>query len=389
MKDDELYGRGLRDLMLAVPVPPSRADIADAVATGRRRVRGRKVGLSTLAVLVVAGAVSYAVSTGPRRAGPAPVTVKPSASGPCRVDAMQAVPGGPNLPHATDPTGKYVVGSSVADEKATPILWTDGKPKALPVEGMAMAVNAAGTVAGHSGDGATTTAWIYQGGTVTTLPKLAGYGGSDVTGINAAGDVSGWVTKGSGLDNTRAVVWRAGKPATVLQAPSSIGTKDAGTDVRAIGIADDRTVVGEVRGVAVTWSPAGAVHALPFPTGYDDAGLPIVRYPYAYTSVGKLGGGLPTALVRWDLRTRQPTVIDPKVEIPGDATIVVSGTSGGWMLLGSTKSPSLLIAPDGTVEPLPRPVTAAADDPVVATAVSDNAKVVVGVDGAGPLIWHC
>src|SRR5690348_3254364 len=121
----------LRDLMTAVDVPPSRADVGRAVADGRRRSRRRAVLGAAAAVLVVAGSLT-AVEQLSRGSAPAPLpvggpSIPPSPPPGCNVE-WNPIPGSVD---AVDETGQYVVGTASVANTPTPVRWQGRKPTTL------------------------------------------------------------------------------------------------------------------------------------------------------------------------------------------------------------------------------------------------------------------
>lgn len=137
----------LRERLDTVDVPPVRLTVEGLIGSGRRRVRRRRAALATGVLATVA--VPLALS-GPRRDDP------PAAAGPvgCPVRELPVPPGLTGVSaDAIDPSGRYVLGSVGAPVDGVvglrPVLWTDGRPQALPIIGKAArasAVNANGVV---------------------------------------------------------------------------------------------------------------------------------------------------------------------------------------------------------------------------------------------------
>jgi hypothetical protein len=384
MDDEERYGAGLREMMLTIDVPPPRADVPSAVRVGRRRQQVRTVGIAVLSVVVIAaGVVGYA-TTGPRRAGPEVPGVAPSATPQrCPVEVLGTIPDGLSRVVATDPTGRYFVGYRDVGTQTKVVLWTDGRPRELDVNGIPVAVNANGVITGYFGEDDTAIAWVYRNGYTTQLPRPAGYGGSMPTGMNARGDIVGYAMKGA-LDRNLPLFWSVDHPdrATSLSAPGTIGEKNV-SSMRATGINDERTIVGWIRDVPVSWSPEGVVRQLPLPSGYNTGNPLHLRGRYAYGTLGKTGDSALPA-VRWDLASGGP----PPIVIQ-TAHRLVDGTSTGWTLASDPGTTNELIDPAGASIPLPAPAKATT---VIASSISDDAKTIVGTageNGETQVLWRC
>ncbi|MFF5227785.1 hypothetical protein [Dactylosporangium sp. NPDC000521] len=381
----------LRDLLLAVEVPPTTADIGLAIATGRRQAARRGAILAgAAAALVVAGGTAYALGA------TAPDTHRdtPTAQGPqdppfaaCTLDTIQ-VPGAPGTP-VVDPSGRHVVGS--VGGIASRI--TDGQAVPYPgAFGEVVAVNVDGLIAGYDDTVGSSQqlAWTYHDGAKTMLPKLAGYPYTTPTAVNARGDVVGYASGESGDDNVP-VLWPADRPGTVVALSMPPGFGEPGTGgSHASGVSDDGTVVGVVRGVAVRWLHDGSARLLPLPPGYEGAQVVAVRGTFAYGWAAVTGGNR-VVPVRWFLPSSSD---DPAFVMAGAPFDIVDGTPTGWSITGGgdLREP-VRIAPDGTVKRLPlppgvRPLPAGRG--AGARSISDDGRTVTGATGDRRLlIWHC
>ncbi|MCU7728323.1 hypothetical protein ODJ79_31810 [Actinoplanes sp. KI2] len=114
---------------------------------------------------------------------------------------------------AIDASGRVAGGQRPANSEGDPygILYgVDGTPTALGDVGLARGINGRGQVVGGPGP------YVWQSGTLTTLPGLPGGGGGSAYGINNAGLIVGIAGTASG---SHAATWRNG-------AITDIGTVD-------------------------------------------------------------------------------------------------------------------------------------------------------------------
>ncbi|GAA1500478.1 hypothetical protein GCM10009827_006450 [Dactylosporangium maewongense] len=384
--DDEL-----RDLLLAVEVPPTTADVGLAIATGRRQAARRGAILAgAAAALVVAGGTAYALGA----AAPDEHRGAPAAHGPqdppfaaCAVDTIQ-VPGAPGIP-VVDPSGRYVVGS--VGGIASRI--TDGQAVAYPgATGEVVAVNVDGVIAGYDDvvSSSQQLAWTYRDGAKTMLPKLAGYPYTTPTALNARGDVVGYASGEAGDDNVP-VLWPADRPGTVvaLPVPPGFGTPGTGGS-HASGVSDDGVVVGVVRGAAVRWVHEGSPALLPLPAGYEGAEAVTVRGTFAYGWAAVTGGNR-VVPVRWFLSSAAG---DSAFVMEGAPSDIADGTPNGWSItIGGDLREPVRLSPGGIVQRLPlppgvRPLPAGSG--AGARSISDDGRTVTGATGDRRLlIWHC
>lgn len=305
MNEHEDVRRLLRPLDTAPP-RPSKVDIGQVVAVGRRLRRRRRIAAASgivLSTAIAAAAVPviFAATTpaGPVTAPATDRTLTPTATTDGTVPPEPPAPPTSCVPsrldppvgatfevHDSDSTGRFVVGVGLVDGGVVPLLWDNGQFTVLelPVDelGSSLVVNAQGDVAGsgYVQDGSTwfPTPWVYRDGTYTILPQLDGYSFQEIADINDRGDILG---RGYQLDpsnpNARdmvGVVW-SGSDLTprVLPRPAPVWTTVWAID-------DDGTVIGTVgtehrgpadspdRVRAVVWAPDGSVRDLPAPSGY-------------------------------------------------------------------------------------------------------------------------
>ncbi|MET7420115.1 hypothetical protein [Dactylosporangium sp. NPDC005555] len=387
MSEDER----LRDLMLAVEVPPTTADIGLAIATGRRQAARRGTTLAgAAAALALAGGTAYAlgVTPSPGGSGGAPTGQQPQGApfAACTVDTVDV--GVPTGIPVVDPAGRLIVATAggtaarLADGAFTPY---------TSATGQVVAVNAAGTVVGYDevDEASHMLAWTYRDGTKTPLAKLTGYAYTVPTAVNARGDVAGYAM-GEANDDSVPVVWPADRPGTVRALAVPAGYGEPGTSgSQAAGIGDDGTAVGNVRGAATRWSPDGTPALLPVPPGHDLTIATAMRGGHAYGLARVVGADRNSAL-RWDLTAGTVTVL---TGAPDDIT---DGTPTGWAITtGGDYNQPTRIAPDGTVERLPLPpgLQLPPKGPgAVAASISDDGTTITGATATTDrhlLIWHC
>ncbi len=381
----------LRELMLAVDVPPTNADIQRAKATGRRRARRNRVAIGVAAMLAVSGtAYLTANSVGRQPMPPGQLPSGPVAD--CTFDVVQVPAGSQARAVAVDPAGQTVVGTIyTAQWQGNAVRFEDGRIVPYPgATGNAVAISADGLLVGYDevDQESHTLAWTYRDGKKTMLAKLDGFLYTVAEAVNARGDVVG-AAMGDALDDTVPVIWPAETPGTVrrLAVPAGFGEPRT-TDSRAVGVSDDGTVVGSAHGAPIRWAPDGTPSALPVPAGYRHARPAALRGHYVYGSVNVVAEHR-NAAVRWDLTDGTMKVLD------GVPENVTDGTPGGWSLTtGDDSRQPARVTPDGDAESLPRPQSgsAATGMDVFASSISDDGATIAGTTGGAkprPVIWHC
>ena len=97
--------------------------------------------------------------------------------------------------------GAYTMGPPCAGSAPAGMRVLDGQ---FPDNSPATDINDAGQVVGYTGTGGSRSAWLYEAGTIQTLPHLSG-GNSAAHGINQAGKVVG-------VSASRPVLWEGGPP---------------------------------------------------------------------------------------------------------------------------------------------------------------------------------
>ncbi|MET8147713.1 hypothetical protein ACIBSW_28785 [Actinoplanes sp. NPDC049668] len=383
----------LRDRLAAVDVPPSRLEMDALVRAGRRRAFRRRAAQATGSTALVAGVllavplmVTRTQSQPAVRADASPAaTSAPAAAVPAVRCRMTELPVPPGMRDATaaavDPTGRYIVGNDTVKQDFRPILWTDGRPRALPVPGksvQANAVNASGVVVGLVEDGRQEYVFRYENGAYTRLETPAGsWHVYPYPAINAAGDIVINAEPSGNIEGKDSIIllWKAGTTMAV-RLPVT-------TEANSHDITDDGTIVGGMykNGSATTpyaWDQKGKGRKLELPAG---------QVGTLYAAQGKWAtGGLWPSMTPglWNLETGEVTMLgkpEKGKEGIGPGTAV---NASGWVVAGGT------VVRDGAVVELevPRGQTGNAQD------VSD-AGLVVGQatnsdnENRGPRLWRC
>jgi hypothetical protein len=394
----------LRNRLEAVDVPPSRLDMDVLVRAGRRRAFRRRSAQAAGGMALVTGVLlavpSILTNTGlppAVQAGPGAVaTSTPAPAGTperCRMTELP-VPSGMTEVTATavDPTGRYVIGHEIVGQDFRPVLWTDGRPKALPMPTKSVelsAVNASGVVVGLAGGPRQEYVFRYENGTYTRLrPPAGSWHVYPTPAINAAGDIIINAEPSGNIEGKGSIIllWKAGaKTAVRLPAP---------TEANAHDITDDGTIVGATykNGTARTpyaWDQQGNGRKLQVPAGQTGA---------IYAAAGDWAtGGLWPAMVPalWNLRTGEVTKLaeaaGPQQE-QGAATRKGQGpgtavNASGWVVAGGA------VVRDGVAVDLAVPKGQSS----IATDVSDTGLVVgQAITGGpdddenhGPRVWRC
>jgi hypothetical protein len=379
----------LRDLLLAVDVPPTTADIGLAIATARRQARrGTIVAGAAAAALVVAAGTTYALSVtapdgGDRGVQSGPPTDASYAD--CTVEVLE-VAGRAGIP-VVDPAGRTIVGTVDGNV----VRFDHGRAVPYPgATGEVVAVSDTGIIVGYDevDQASHFLTWTYRNGTKTMLAKLPGYAYSFPTAVNARGDVVG-AAMGEAGDDTVPVIWPADRPGTVraLPMPAGYGEPNTGGS-QATGLTDGGVVLGAVRGAPTRWAPDGTPTLLPVPAGHRYADVTALRGAIAYGTAAVTGENRVVA-IRWDLGL-DVTVL---AGVPYDIT---DGTPSGWVITtGGDYNQPTRVTPQRTVERLPLPpgVLLPPNGPgAVATTISDDGRTITGAtatDNRRPLIWHC
>ncbi|MCW3838633.1 hypothetical protein ONA70_00775 [Micromonospora yasonensis] len=387
----------LRDRLREVDVPASRVEIDELVRAGRRRAFRRRsvqgaggVALATALLL----AVPSIVTTAGARPGTAPASVPAAASVPASAEATASTAPTPSagacpvaeLPvpsgmtdltaSGVDPTGRYVIGNSVVGQDFRPVLWTDGKPQALPLPGKSVqvtAVNAGGVVVGLVENAKQEYVFRYEKRAYTRLRMPPGkWHVYPTPAINAAGDVviNAEPRGNSGGKDSIILFWKAGQTTPV--------TLPLPTDGDAFGITDDGEIVGTMyrNGVGIAayvWDQKGNGRKLKVPAGETGAA-------YATRGDWATGGLWPSqSAALWNLRTGEVSQLP--TDGPGESV-----NASGWVVASGA------VLRDGAPIELPVP----SGQTGLAAAVSDTGLVVghartSGGDNRnlGPRVWRC
>jgi hypothetical protein len=319
----------LRYRLEAVETPPSRVDVEMLVVAGRRRAFRRRSAEAAAGVALVAAvllAVPWVLSAakadpvtpplGGSGAPTIPPAVTPSSTAApaltvpadrplrCAMEKLP-VPSGRKavVASAVDRTGTYIVGNDVVGQNYRAVLWTDGRPQALPVEGEsveATAVNSSGVVVGLVSEGAEKYVFRYHEGTFTKLATPPGdWHVYPDPAVNAAGDIviNAEPSGNSGGEGSIVLLWKAGA-ATATEVPLPTGA-----DV--LGIGDDGTLVGAMytdgaADDAYVWDQRGNERKLKRPAGATTAAAYAVAGDWATGGVWR-DSDVTAAL--WNIRT--------------------------------------------------------------------------------------
>jgi hypothetical protein len=397
-EDDEI----VRSFLAEVPLPDGRLDLPNLLDTGQRRVRRRRVGQFGLAALVavaVAGAALTpqllrspshrqqvqvgASSQGKDPASPAPSTA-PATGAQCRITNL-AVPAGLSDVSATtvDPTGRYIGGHGTKGQNFTPVLWTDGVPKVLPIQRASAevdSVNASGVAVGLASTKAYDDVYRYQNGKVTFLkPPPGNWHVYPWPAINAGGDIvinAEPVGSYEGA-NSFAFYWPAGSD-TAVRIPLPEGAN-------VYAISDSRVLVGAIYkdGLAVagyTWDLTGKGMKLETPAGATSVGYAI-RGDWVAGSGGTGKGNGFGAL--WDLRTGELTKLPQGVSFN-------SVNAQGWAAMETE------VWAAGTIRPLESPLAtniyrglALSDTGLVVGSATPTRDSADSPARATPVSWQC
>ena len=400
----------LRDRLEAVDVPPSLLEMDALVRAGRRRAFRRRSAQAVGGMALVTGVLlavpliltrtglppAVRAGTGPTVAS-APVSA-PASVGRCQLTKL-AVPSGMTnaAAAAVDPTGRYIVGNDVVKQDFRPILWTDGRPMALPMIGksvQATAVNASGVVVGLVTDAEQEYVFRYENGAYTRLRTPAGsWRVYPAPAINAAGDIVINAEPSGNVEGKDSIIllWKAGST-TAVRLPVPI-------EANAFDITDDGMIVGAMYDdshatTPYVWDQQGNGRKLTLPAGQTGA---------AYAAQGNwaTGGLWPSmASALWNLQTGEVTKLETKD--PGAAKTKeeqesaakrggqgpgIAVNASGWIIAGGSNS----VLRDGAAAELEVP----SGQTRRARGVSD-AGLVVGQaiadddgENLGPRAWRC
>jgi hypothetical protein len=237
---------------------------------------------------------------------------------------------------AADPSGRYQVAQTLTSLGQTEVgIWRNGVGSILitPATGYIepLDVNVRAEVVGFSYTSSSPQrGWRYQGGRHITLEPPAGYETSHAVAINAAGEVAGRADTGS-LTTARAVAWTAGDVVRLLPLP------DGFTAAEATDIDDDGVVVGfataydggvESKRQPVVGPTEGGYRLLPTSNAAGWASVASVRNGIA---VGEDNG----FAVSWTLANDARTVLSSEsstatdVNAGGDIAVVMNPNETG------------------------------------------------------------
>ncbi|WP_157408525.1 hypothetical protein [Actinoplanes sp. N902-109] len=385
----------VRERLQAVEVPATSLRVETVVAGGRkqaRRSRMLQAGCgAALATGLLAGVPAVLMHPGdqpPAQAAAAPAASPGGSAGPrqatpnpdlptlrCAATSLPIPSGMTSVqPADVDPTGRYVLGNnSRSSDKLTPegkvagvasaqvVLWTNGRPQALPkVRDWTAgdAVNAGGTVAAIAGakDKPGDAVVRYTAGVPEQLTPPAGAWTFSLASINAGGDILVNASRQGGDDRTDAVLlWKAGS-ATAVKIPLP-------RYARGTSLLDDGTIVGDLATgnngtiTSYTWNQQGKGQALKAPAGQDGS----VSNAHGDWATGNLWPSGEVA--RWNLRTGEVTQlpvgspaqsINAKGWIASDGTVLRNDTNVDLGLLpDGTRGDPLYLSDSGLVVGLP------------------------------------
>ncbi|MBU2669616.1 hypothetical protein KOI35_39510 [Actinoplanes bogorensis] len=369
----------LRQRLEAITPPPSRWEAESLLEAGRRQVFRRRSWQAAGGVAVATGAV-LAVPGLMRSPEPVPLPAASPAEPPGCTTRVLATPTGVTGASAAgvDPTGRFVIGLYAEGQDFHSILWTDGKPKALPQQAEsieATAVNAQGVVAGLATNGAEQYAFRYENGKYTRMRTPPGqwtvYPGP---AMNATGDIvinAEPIANIEGKDSI-ALLWKAGTTTAVkLPLPPEANIYD---------ISDTGPVVGATfkngqGDFPYVWQRTGSGKRLTIPDG-TRAIAHAIRGDWAAGGIWPATGEGKPAL--WNLRTGQFT------QLPGNGPADDVNSTGVVVAAGQ-------VIRDGKPVKLPVP----AGEEASARAVSDTGLVVGHTQGRNddergdPRVWQC
>jgi hypothetical protein len=370
----------LEEVERAAPEPP--LDLVAMVREGmRQRHRRRLVAVSAAVAVAVVTVVAVAILPSARPQGgvantpsPSPITV---VSGGCAVHELAVPASFPRQPRLVtavdvDPSGRYVVGSVADSTQSWAVLWVDGRPQVLGKDGssVAVAVNAAGVVVGHSGVGG----WVYRNGHISRLPILPGTSSTSPTAINSRGDIVG-------SSGARGVIWPADQPGQVHPITATDGTVS--------GVSDSGLIVGIDDGDhARLWNRDGTVYPLPPGFAYRPS---MIAGPWVLGVADALGSDAGPVAVRYVLWNVTTGVIDqlaadsPTAGFAANALSESGALAGNFVDAGHRSQPAIFRNGEIILLPLPEGHSTT----VVSGAITADGRTIVGTAGAQALLWQC
>jgi hypothetical protein len=356
-------------------VPVSRLQAADVLTEARRRTRRR-----TRLVGVAAGAVTMLVALGAAAVVRTVITAPITAAGSgCVVDQLDIPAGttGGVVATGIDPSGRYVIGLTGAQDAPRAVLWTDGTVTVLPAAFTPKAVNRAGVIVGFTGpnqhDDPHQRPVVYIGTQLVPLPLPDGGVSGAAYAVNTRGDVLGTVTRADG--SPAAVRWNTtGTVAIVTTVAGASG----------LGLSDNGVAVGfDLSGQhALRWPADGVTTALPVPRGAESANAVAAMDDWAVgdaslPSTGSKNDLTAQAAARWNLRTGGVELIAGISGLRISASGTVAGTTG-------TGAPALWR--NGRIHTLPLPPASIYPGGSLSGITADGHSLVGGVEvSVGPI----
>ncbi|MBB2942733.1 hypothetical protein FB565_002446 [Actinoplanes lutulentus] len=358
----------LRDGLELIAVPPGRVQVETILPIARKKVFRRTAARATVGAALAVGVLVAVPSILLRpTAAKDPAPVMPAdrvATSPvpvaCRVAELPVPDGVEGVSaSAVDPTGRYIVGNGTEGQDFRPVLWTDGRPQALPVNAdsvQATAVNSAGVVVGLATRNNRDSVFRFENGQYTELDLPKGdWHPYPEPAINAAGDVVINAEPQGNIEGKGAIalLWPGGTTTPItLPLPKGGHVQE---------ILDDGRVAG---GIYVdgsgtepwVWNQDGTGQKLAVPKGHKAV---------AYAISGDwVTGGIwePGSVALWNLRTGKLT------QVKGDQNVGFAVNAEGWVVDGEGR-----LLRDGKAADLP--VTDKKQE-ALATDVSDTGLVV-------------
>jgi hypothetical protein len=384
--------RDVRGWLATAETPDFRLDLRHTVATGREKARQRRirrvagtVALGLAAIVAVPGAIAIAnrdrtdslpddpAASASASASGAPATIPDAGPGACRYHLLP-VPDDPAVKELkdpmtfvvdADPTGRWAVGVVASGDRKTQlmVLWENGRARMMPPEtknGHPIAVNEQGQVLGKSGlnEYGAVGSWVYRNGSFDRLGIPPAYSGHDLNGINAAGDVLGYVVyhqAGAADLQSRVAVWKAGNLSTPELLPNP---RNALWSAESFG--SDGKILGNIQpGMRpYVWSGPGAGKEL---YGPGDTEPPRLRDANGDWVVGETGSG--QRVFRWRLDTGERIEVSlpylPGFRAEGMTAVTVM-SDGAVSIVGRQENRSgldtpLLVVRGGQQKELPAP----------------------------------
>ncbi|WP_320068884.1 hypothetical protein [Micromonospora sp. RTGN7] len=272
----------------------------------------------------------------------APAAAAPAAAPPTTPCVVETLPGPAGLASEawnTDPTGRFVIGSTMRDTghgtEYVVLRWDQGQlVTTLPLSfvGGAVDVNAHGVMVGDGQTDGSSRPWVYRNGTFIDLPKPANSKLTFVSAINRAGDIVGYAYH-DGTYEASALLWPAARPGTVEKlrgVPADVLTQDITLDGTIVGFT--RELETAPRTSWVRW-PDGRSAPLTVPNG---------RWAQVVAAQGRWAVGTVDTVdgdyfpVRWDLGTGGYIRLHPNALGATDINSRGTALSGSLVIRGNT-----------------------------------------------------